>query len=53
MSFGGDNVSFNMEFKWNYTPIRGMSVSVQKYKIMLTDYPSSEFFLLNEPEMWN
>jgi hypothetical protein len=36
MSFGGGNVSFNMVFKWNYTPIKGMSVSVQKYKIMLT-----------------
>jgi hypothetical protein len=36
MSFGGDNVSFNMEFKWKYTPIKGTSVSVQKYTIMLT-----------------
>jgi hypothetical protein len=36
MLFGGGNVLFNMVFKWNYTPVKGMSVSVQKYKIMLT-----------------
>ena len=29
MPFDGDNVSFNMELKWNYTPVNGISFSTE------------------------
>lgn len=46
MSFGGDNVSFNMEFKWNYTPIRGMSVQYRSTKSCLQITHLQNFFCL-------